>query len=66
VQSGWYDGRERRGRDLSSGPFRIYLQFDMRRIRCRRCGTVKREGLDCLGDNPFYTRRFATYVGRRC
>ena len=27
---------------------------------------MKREGLDWLGDNPFYTRRFATYVGRRC
>ena len=46
MQSGWYDRRERRVRDLSSGPFRIYLQFDIRRINCRRCGTVKREGLD--------------------
>jgi len=66
VQNGWYDRRERRVRDLSSGPFRIYLQFDIRRIHCRRCGTVKREGLDWLAGNPFYTRRFATYVGRRC
>ena len=53
-------------RDLASGPFRIYLQFDIRRLHCRRCGTVKREGLDWLAGNPFYTRRFATYVGRRC
>ena len=66
MQSGWYDRRERRVRDLSSGPFRIYLQFDIRRIHCRRCGTVKREGLDWLAGNPFYSRRFATYVGRRC
>jgi transposase len=66
VQSGWYDRRERRVRDLSSGPFRIYLQLDIRRLDCRRCGTVKREGLDWLADNPLYTRRFATYVGRRC
>ena len=66
MQSGWYDRRERRVRDLSSGPFRIYLQFDIRRLHCRRCGTVKREGLDWLAGNPFYTRRFATYVGRRC
>ena len=65
MQNGWYDRRERRVRDLSSGPFRIYLQFDIRRIHCRRCGTVKREGLDWLAGNPFYTRRFATYVGRR-
>jgi len=27
---------------------------------------VKRERLDFLGDNPFYTKRFAYYVGRRC
>ena len=66
MQSGWYDRRERRVRELSSGPFRIYLQLDIRRLHCRRCGTVKREGLDWLAGNPFYTRRFATYVGRRC
>ena len=33
---------------------------------CRRCGKVKREQLDFLADNPFYTKRFAYYVGRRC
>ena len=33
---------------------------------CRRCGTVKQEKLPWLADNPFYTRRFAFYVGRRC
>jgi len=27
---------------------------------------VKRERLDFLADNPFYTKRFAFYVGRRC
>jgi transposase len=27
---------------------------------------VKREQLDFLADNPFYTKRFAYYVGRRC
>ena len=35
-------------------------------MRCRRCGTVKREKLDFLADNPLYTKRFAHYVGRRC
>ena len=38
----------------------------MRRVLCRRCGKVKREHLDFLADNPFYTKRFAWYVGRRC
>ena len=27
---------------------------------------MKRERLDFLSDNPFYTKRFAWYVGRRC
>ena len=38
----------------------------MRRIECRTCGSVKRERLDFLADNPRYTKRFAFYVGRRC
>lgn len=33
---------------------------------CRHCGKVKRERLDFLADNPFYTKRFAWFVGRRC
>jgi transposase len=31
-----------------------------------RCKKVKQERLDFLSDNPFYTKRFAWYVGRRC
>ena len=27
---------------------------------------MRREGLEFLSDNPFYTKRFAYYVGRRC
>ncbi|MGH8291113.1 MAG: transposase family protein [Steroidobacteraceae bacterium] len=27
---------------------------------------MKQERLAFLADNPFYTRRFAFYVGRRC
>ena len=27
---------------------------------------MKREKLDWLGDNPFYTKRFSFFVGRRC
>ena len=44
----------------------MYLQFEVRRVQCKSCGTVKRERLDFLADNPFYTKRFAYYVGRRC
>ena len=63
---GWYDRRTRRTRDLSCGDARIYLEFEVRRVQCKRCGTVKRERLEFLADNPFYTKRFAHYVGRRC
>lgn len=35
-------------------------------MACRRCGTVKQERLDFLADSPFYTKRFAFFVGRRC
>ncbi len=66
VQTGWYDRRVRRVRDLSCGDLRIYLEVEVRRVQCRRCGGVKREQLAFLADNPFYTKRFAHYVGRRC
>ena len=62
----WYDRKLRRARDLPAGGLRIFLEFEVRRVRCRRCGKVKRERLDFLADNPLYTKRFAFYVGRRC
>jgi len=30
------------------------------------CGKVKQEKLPWISDNPFYTKRFVFYVGRRC
>ena len=45
---------------------RIYLEVESRRVRCRRCGKVKQEKFPWLATNPFYTQRFAWYVGRRC
>jgi transposase len=63
---GWYDRKVRRVRDLSCGDTRIFLELEVRRIECRRCGKVKRERLEFLADNPLYTKRFAYYVGRRC
>jgi transposase len=52
--------------DLACGDTRIYLELAVRRVQCRRCGTVKQEGLGWLADHPFYTKRFAFWVGRRC
>ena len=66
TQSGWYDRRRRKVRDLSCGGIRIYLEVEIWRVQCRRCGVVKRERMEFLADNPLYTRRFAHYVGRRC
>jgi len=66
IWRGWYDRRVRRVRDLSCGDTRVYLEFETRRVLCPSCGKVKRERLEFLADNPFYTKRFAHYVGRRC
>jgi len=66
VQTGWYDRRKRLVRDLSSAGYRIVLALEVRRVACRTCGSVKRERLDFLADNPHFTKRFAFYVGRRC
>jgi transposase len=40
--------------------------LDIRRIECKGCGAVKQERLNWLADYPFYTKRFAFFVGRRC
>jgi transposase len=66
VQSGWYDRRLRRVRDLSCGAWRIYLELELRRVLCRSCARVKREPLEFLTDNALHTKRFAYLVGRRC
>jgi hypothetical protein len=58
TRMGWYDRKVRRVRDLSCGDTRIVLELEVRRVDCRRCGSVKRERLDFLADNPLYTKRF--------
>jgi transposase len=42
------------------------VEIEVRRIDCPRCGKVKQEKLEWLADNPFYSTRFAFFVGRRC
>jgi transposase len=63
---GIYDRKIHRVRDLSCGDARIYLECELRRVWCRCCGAVKQEKLPWLADSPFYTKRFAFFVGRRC
>lgn len=38
----------------------------MRRVQCRRCGSVKGERLESFLQNALHTERFARYVGKRC
>ena len=52
-------------RDLPSA-IRIVLELELRRVACRSCGTVKRERLHFLADNPHFVKRFAFYIGCRC
>ena len=66
VARSWYDRTTRRVRDLPCGDTRVYLEVEIRRVECKTCGKVKQETLDWLADNPFYTKRFAFFVGRRC
>ena len=40
--------------------------MEVRRVYCQRCRKVIQERFDFLADNPFYTKRFAEYIGRRC
>lgn len=42
------------------------MEVEIRRVFCERCGMVKQEKLPWLADNPFYTKRFAYFVGRKC
>jgi len=66
VREGWYDRKKRWVRDLPCGPYRIFLEVEVRRLDCRNCQQVKQERLEFLSDNGRYTKRFAYYVGRRC
>ncbi len=38
----------------------------MRRVQCRRCGSVKRERLEDFLQNALHSQRFARYIGERC
>lgn len=66
MHRGFYDRKVRYVRDLSCGDTRIYLELEVRRVECRYCEKVKQERFLFLADNPFYTKRFAMYVGKRC
>jgi transposase len=45
---------------------RIYIEFEYRRLSCRRCKAVKRESLEWLASSGRYTKRFERFIGRQC
>lgn len=63
---GWYDRKVKQARDLSCGSRRVYLEFEIRRIFCKKCQRVKQERLDFLSNNNNYTYRLALVVGALC
>jgi len=53
-------------RDLPCGDSRVFLDLEIRRVYCKSCKAVKQEKLAFLANNPFYSKRFNYYVGKRC
>lgn len=45
---------------------RAYVEFEQRRVLCKKCGSVKRERLEFLASNNSFTRRLALTVGGLC
>ena len=58
-----YDRKTVRARDLPCADMRVYVEFEIRRVKCAKCGKVKQEKLDWLADNPGYTKRFVFFYG---
>ncbi|MCK7498094.1 MAG: transposase family protein [Comamonadaceae bacterium] len=52
---GWYDRKRRRVRDLSCGDTRVYLEFEVRRVLCRRCGEGEAGAARLPGRQPAST-----------
>lgn len=60
----WYDHRSKVVRDLDSGDTAIYLEFNIRRVGCDRCMSVRTETLTWLLESGRFTKRFEERVGR--
>lgn len=62
----FYDHRTHKVRDVDSGGMRIYLEFEYRRVFCKRCLMVKQETLAWLAESGRFTKRFERVIGRQC
>src|SRR4030042_3395777 len=59
----FYDRKVRGVRDLSCGDRRVWLEVEIRRVWCRRCGEGEQERLDWLGGHAFCPQRFFSLGG---
>lgn len=42
------------------------MEVEVRRVNCKKCKAVKTEDMPWLAESPFYTKRLAFFIGRRC
>jgi transposase len=66
VHYSWYDRKVRNARDLNVAESRVYVEFELRRVLCKGCGTVKQERLDFLSSSSSFTKRLAMTIGGLC
>ncbi len=57
-----YDRSVRRWRHLDLGATRLFLEAEIRRIHCRRCGRVRTEAVDWARPSARHTRDFEDVV----
>lgn len=63
VECGWstravYDRSVRRWRGLDLGATKLFLQAEIRRLQCRRCGRVRTEQVPWARPGARFTRDF--------
>ncbi len=66
VHRTFYDRKVRRIRDLPCGDKRVYLEVEVRRVFCKKCGLVKMERVPWIAENGRYTKLLTFFIGRKC
>ena len=61
-----YDRSVRRWRHLDLGAVKLFLEAEIRRIQCRRCGRVRTEAVDWARPRARHTRDFEDVVAWLC
>jgi transposase len=61
-----YDRSTRRWRHLDLGASKLFLEAEIRRIHCRRCGRVRTEAVDWARPSARHTRDFEDVVAWLC